>query len=239
MRRRTLLAAALLAPRLARAQPAAEVDLALVLAADTSHSMQHAELVLQRQGYAMALRDAEVLAAIGSGPAGAIGVLYLEWSSAGDQSVLLPWTRLADAEQAAIVADRLEAAPLRAGMQTSISAAIAMGRRLLATTPFQPVRRVIDISGDGENNHGVPVEQERDLAVEEGITINGLPILRHGQRAAPGAEVMLLAHYRDQVIGGPGAFVMPADGFGAFADAIRRKLVLEIAAKPAGGLGPA
>jgi hypothetical protein len=240
MRRRTLLAGALLAPRLARARAAGgEVDLALVLAADISHSMQQAELILQRQGYAMALRDPEVAAAIGSGPAGAIAVLYLEWSSAGDQSVLLPWTRLADAGQAAGLAGRLEAAPLRTGMQTSISGAIAMGRRLLAAAPFSPTRRAIDISGDGENNHGVPVEQERDLAVEEGITINGLPILRRGQRAALGAEALLLAHYRDLVIGGAGAFVLPAEGFEAFAAAIRRKLVLEISSPAPTGPAPA
>jgi hypothetical protein len=233
MRRRFLLAASavLAAPRFLQAQ-APEIDLLLVLAADISHSMEYAELAMQRQGLAAAFRDPEVAAAIGSGPAGAIAVLYFEWSSAGDQTVLLPWTRLASAEDAAALAGRLEEAPLRAGMQTSISGAIAFSRRLIATAPFTAARRTIDISGDGENNQGVPVDQERDLAVEEGLTINGLPIIRHGQRLAALAEgrvSQLEEHYRDMVIGGAGAFMMPAQGFEAFAGAIRRKLVLEIA----------
>lgn len=239
MRRRILLAcgALLAAPSVLRAEGAAEVDLLLVLAADVSHSMQHAELVLQRRAYAAALRDPDVAAAIGSGPVGAIGLLYLEWSSVGDQTVLIPWTRLAGVDDAADVAARLAAAPLRSGMQTSISGAIAAARRELAAAPFVATRRAIDISGDGENNHGLPAQVERDNAVAEGITINGLPIIRDAQRHAAlgrGEPTELEQHYRELVIGGVGAFVMPAHGFAQFAGAIRRKLVLEIA-----GLVPA
>jgi hypothetical protein len=246
MRRRILLAcgALLAAPAVLRAEDreAAEVDLLLVLAADISHSMQHAELVLQRQAYVAALRDDDVAAAIGSGPMGAIGLLYLEWSSVGDQTVLIPWTLLTGAEDAARLADRLAATPLRGGMQTSISGAIAAARREIATAPFIATRRAIDISGDGENNHGVPAQVERDRAVAEGITINGLPIIRETQRLAAlaqGGPTELEQHYRDRVIGGFGAFVMPAHGFAQFAGAIRRKLVLEIAGGPAAGTGPA
>lgn len=246
MRRRILLAcgALLAAPALLRAEDreTPEVDLLLVLAADVSHSMQHAELVLQRQAYVAALRDEDVAAAIGSGPMGAIGLLYLEWSSVGDQSVLIPWTRLAGAEDAVQLADRLAATPLRGGMQTSISGAIAASRRALAGAPFFAARRAIDISGDGENNHGIPAQVERDHAVAEGITINGLPIIRETQRLAAlgrGEPTELEQHYRERVIGGFGAFVMPAHGFAQFAGAIRRKLVLEIAGGPMGGPGPA
>ncbi len=237
MRRRALLGAGcgllLAAPALASGSAdEAEVDLLLVLAADISHSMQETELRMQRQGYAAALRDKEVLDAMCSGPFGAIGVVYFEWSGIEDQRVLLPWTRIGNATEAVACSERLQAAPQRVGSWTSISGAIAQSRRLISGAPFRSDRSVVDISGDGENNSGPPVEQERDLAVEEGLTINGLPILRGPQRQAsiPGAEgTPLEEHYRRLVTGGPGAFVLPAENFEVFPGAIRRKLVLEIA----------
>jgi hypothetical protein len=243
MRRRTLLGAgcALLAmPRLSRAQAGSgeEVDLLLVLAADVSQSMQHRELELQRQGYVTALCDKQVLDAIGSGPCGAIAVAYLEWSGAEDQRVLAPWARLAGAEDAAAFARGLAEAPLRSGTWTSITGALAASRRLMAEAPCFAARQVVDISGDGENNHGGPVEDQRDQAVAEGITINGLPILRPNARLVGGresGETALEEHYRRMVIGGAGAFVLRAEGFGSFASAIRRKLVLEIAGLPVPG----
>ena len=234
MRRRTLLGAGcglLTLPRLARAQ-AAEVDLLLVLAADVSQSMENSELRLQREGYVGALHDGDVLDAIGSGPCGSIAIAYLEWSGAEDQRVLVPWTRLAGAGDVAGVAGRLAEAPLRSGTWTSISAALAASRRLVAEAPFFAARQVVDVSGDGENNHGGPVEKERDRALQDGITINGLPILRPNARLSmtgePG-ETALEEHYRRLVIGGAGAFVLRAEGFDAFAGAIRRKMVMEIA----------
>ncbi len=237
MRRRILLASAcaiLAAPRLARAGD--EVDLLLVLAADVSQSMQHADLVMQRRGYVAALRDRDVWRAVGSGSCGSIGLLYLEWSGVREQQVLVPWTRLAHAEDAEAFAARLEAAPLNTGTQTSISGAIAAARRAFATAPFVAPRMVVDISGDGENNHGGPAAEERDAAVAEGVTLNGLPVLRQGPLlASVGSDnpSPLEQHYRDQVIGGMGAFVLPANGFESFGTAIRRKLVLEIAGRPA------
>jgi hypothetical protein len=212
-----------------------EVDLLLVLAADVSQSMQYPDLRMQRLGYVEALRSREVGEAIGAGAHGAIAMLYLEWSGAEDQRVLLPWTRVASAGDAAAAAALLEAAPMRVGTQTSISGAIGMSRRLMGEAPFVADRLVVDISGDGENNHGPSVQDARDRAVEEGITINGLPILRDGQRSmaiAPGRRPLLEEHYREAVIGGFGAFVVPAFGLADFAGAIRRKLVLEIAAAP-------
>ncbi|WP_237217083.1 DUF1194 domain-containing protein [Falsiroseomonas oryziterrae] len=234
MRRRILLAAGcgtLLAPRLARSE-ATEVDLLLVLAADVSQSMQNRDLRLQREGYIAALRDREVMEAAASGPIGAIAVAYVEWSGVDDQRILVPWVRIGDVGDAARVALLLEEAPLRSGNWTSISMALAMSRRLIAAAPFQAQRRVVDVSGDGENNHGPPAEQERDLTVAEGIVVNGLPILRPSARLAgtglPG-ETALEEHYRTLVTGGARAFVLPAQGFESFADAIRRKLVMEIA----------
>lgn len=242
MRRRSLLAASgalLLAPNLARASTShgEEVDLLLVLAADVSQSMTAAELRLQREGYAAAMQAPEVLGAIGNGPSGSIGVLYFEWSGFEDQRVLVPWMPVGNARDAAGFAGALQSAPQRSGTWTSISGALAASRRLLGVAPFASERRVVDISGDGENNQGGSVETERDLALEEGIVINGLPILRATPGRAPlagdeAAEEPLVKHYRDLVVGGMGSFVMPALGFPAFAGALRRKLVLEIAGAP-------
>lgn len=248
MRRRTLLTAGcgliLASPAIAQApspeRATDEVDLLLVLAADISHSMQTPELRMQRDGYAAALRDKEVLDAIGSGAHGAIGITYLEWSGAEEQHVLVPWTRIQDVEDAARIAAMLDAAPLRIGSWTSISGAIMASRRLIAEAPFAAERSVVDISGDGENNHGGPVDHQRDAAVEAGITINGLPIIRHGARWAAqgqGRETALEDHYRQNVIGGFGAFLVPTVGFETFAGAIRRKLVLEIAGRDIGAAG--
>ena len=236
MRRRTLLGAGcgLLFAGSGRTEPTdeAEVDLLLVLAADVSQSMQDGDLRLQRRGYADALCDPQVQAAVASGAHGAIGLAYVEWSGPEDQRILLPWTRLNGTEAAEAAALALAEAPIRSGSWTSISGAIAAARRLVAAAPFAAQRRVVDISGDGANNAGAPADEERDAAVAEGIVINGLPILRGAERRArdgrPG-ETMLEAHYRQAVIGGPRAFILPASGLESFADAIRRKLVLEIA----------
>jgi hypothetical protein len=238
MRRRILLAAAgglLAAPGVARAT-AEELDLLLVLAADVSQSMRPSELRLQREGYAAALRHPDVQAAIGSGSIGAIGLLYFEWSGLHDQQVLVPWTRLAGEADAEAVAGTIAGEPRHGGGWTSISAALGFARHHLGSAPFVAARRVVDISGDGENNQGPSPEVERDRAVEEGITINGLPILQEqGQLASAGlpGETQLEEHYRSLVIGGVGAFVVPTDGFEGFERAIRRKLILEIAATPA------
>ncbi len=249
MRRRTVLAAGLGlavpggpwpgARRAAAGQGADAVDLLLVLAADVSRSMSDEDLRLQRDGYVAALRHPAVAGAIASGPLAAIGVAYLEWSGHEHQRLLVPWTRLEGPEAAADFAARLAAAPTLVGTWTSISGAIAASRALIAGAPFAAERRVIDVSGDGVNNNGPPAGPERDLAVEAGITVNGLPILRGAGRPQTGwtpAEV-LEEHYRDEVTGGPGAFVMPAEGLESFGAAVRRKLIREIASAP-GAPGP-
>jgi len=242
MRRRALLGAGcavLSAPRLARGASAGEVDLLLVLAADISHSMQENELQMQREGYAAALRHREVVAAMASGPVGAIALTYMEWSGTEDQRLLVPWMRIGDEADAELFAARLLAAPQRVGSWTSISAAITAARALYAGAPFRSERHVLDISGDGENNSGPPVELARDAALAEGLVINGLPILRTPVRfTATGMpeESPLERHYRGFVIGGPASFLVPARGFGDFPGALRRKLVLEIAGLDAGAM---
>lgn len=244
MRRRTLIAGAtagLALPGLiARAEDGAEVDTLLVLATDVSRSMDEEEGGLQRAGYLEALRHPVVLDAIQGGMTGAIGLCYLEWSGLDHQSVVVPWRRIAGTADIEAFAHSLEARPVGIGTWTSISAALRRARLLLDLAPFPARRRVIDVSGDGPNNAGEMPETERDQAVARGIVINGLPVMRgDGDRQARlGGAVPLDAYYRDSVIGGFGAFVLPVEGFGNFAVAIRRKLVMEIAGTgSATGLG--
>jgi len=225
MRRRTLLAATALAvPQLARAAP--PVDVALVLAADVSRSMDETEQVLQRDGYIAALAEPAVQQAIAAGEHGAIGLCYLEWSGPEDQRVIVPWQRIGSAAEAATFIATLRGASLAPGTWTSISAALGTAQRLLAQAPFLAARRVIDVSGDGQNNTGLAAETARDAAVAAGITINGLPVLRGDP---PGGNEPLDEYYRRAVMGGEGAFVLPASDYADLARAIRRKLVLEIA----------
>jgi hypothetical protein len=248
MRRRALLTATLGAATFgrtlaARADPGGqadgrpEVDVLLVLAVDVSRSVDEDEARLQRQGYAEALRDPMVHQAIAGGPLGVIGLAYLEWSGIEHQHLLAPWTRLGGPEDAHAFAANIAAAPLTFGTWTSISAAIRYARGLIAAAPFGAARKVIDVSGDGPNNSGPPAEEERDLAVGEGIAINGLPILKDSSRNsyAEVEPVPLDSYYRQSVAGGSGAFVLPAEDFSTFARAVRRKLVLEIAGLPPGG----
>ena len=230
MRRRSLLAAAsgMLATRLARAQPAGSVDVLLVLAVDVSRSVTDDEAVLQRDGYRDALTDPTVLAAIANGALGAIAVVYFEWASYTFQDVVIPWTRIAGAADAKAWADRLGAAPRQSMSWTSISGALAQAGRLLAASPFEGTRKVVDVSGDGANNNGPPAEDERDRLVAAGVTINGLPIINRHPRFSR-LELDVDTYYRDSVIGGDGAFYIVADDFAAFSDAIKRKLIQEIA----------
>jgi len=235
LRRRDLVAGlALPCVRRSAAAVRDSVDLLLVLAADVSLSIDAAEARLQREGYCAALADPEVVAAACAGPAGAIGTAYVEWSGPREQWLIMPWTRIASPADAASWADRLRRQPRLPGDGTAIGAAIDHARAVLRAAPWSAARRVIDVSGDGANNAGPPVESARDRAVAEGITVNGLAIEGdnglllegHGTR---GSRHLLADYYRACVIGGDGAFVIAADGFDAFAEAIRRKLAREIA----------
>ena len=227
MRRRAMLAAGgALAGGLARAQPAA-VDMLLVLAVDVSRSVTDDEAVLQRDGYRGAMTDPAVLAAIAGGPLGAIAVAYFEWARHDFQDLIMPWTRIAVAADAQAWSDRLGAIPWQSTSWTSISGALSYAGKLLAATPFEGTRRVVDVSGDGANNNGPPPEPERDALARSGVTINGLPIINRHPRFGR-LELDVDRYYADSVIGGPGAFLIVADDYTAFAAAIKRKLVQEI-----------
>ena len=229
MHRRDLLAAsAAFASGAVRAQPADAVDVLLVLAIDVSRSVTDDEAILQREGYRSAITDPGVLAAIGGGPLGAIAVAYFEWASYQFQDLVIPWTRIAGAADAQSWAVRLESSPRQSVSWTSISGALGFAGRLLATSPLEGTRRVVDVSGDGANNSGPPPETERDRLVAAGVTINGLPIINRHPRFGR-LELDVDKYYEASVIGGIGAFMIVADDFSAFANAVKRKLIQEIA----------
>jgi hypothetical protein len=209
------------------AQAETEVDVALVLGVDISFSMDIEEQALQRDGFVKAFRSSEVQDAIGRGLIGKIAVTYFEWAGSADQHVVIPWT-LIDSPAAAIAfADDLEARQIRRARRTSISGAIETSLRLLDESGVIPMREVIDIAGDGPNNEGRPVTLARDEALARGVTINGLPIMlkRPGYLDIEDLD----NYYIDCVIGGPGAFVIPVRESVQFPDAIRQKIIMEIA----------
>jgi hypothetical protein len=197
--------------------------LSLVLAVDTSGSVSAGRFELQKQGYAAAFRNPRVLASIRSLDTQSIAVTMMQWTGPRLHVVVVDWTLIKDEASAETFASAIEAAPRQLfGGGTSISGAIDYSRLLLVQSPFKGERRVIDISGDGSNNSGRPVTEARDEAVRDGVGINGLPILS--------IEPMLDHYYYDNVIGGPGAFMIPAENYDTFADAVLKKLITEIAA---------
>ncbi len=210
-----------------------EVDIELVLAVDISRSMDYDEQVIQRNGYADALRHEDVLDAIAAGLIGKISVTYIEWSGPGLQRVVVPWMLVEGKAEAEIFAERLRRAPISRWQGTSVSGALLYAAGRFRDAPFASMRQVIDISGDGPNNMGGPVEPARDYVLEQGITINGLPIMLNRWDPYVNLSIPNLdAYYEACVIGGPGAFMVPVNEPGQFAEAIRRKMVLEIAGDP-------
>lgn len=208
------------------AASAQEVDLELVLLADASGSITEAEIAFQRQGYAAALTDPAVLDVIANTLTGSIAVTYVEW--AANQAVVVDWTVIDGPEAAAGFAEALLDPPRLAYGRNAIGAALLEGKRLIETNSITGFRRVIDFSGDSVNNYGgPPIATSRQEVLAAGITINGLPILCPD--CASSSSTNLAAAYADQIIGGPGAFVVPAEGRDSFAQAVRRKLILEIA----------
>ena len=213
--------------------PAADtaVDLELVLAVDVSRSMDMDEQALQRNGYVAAFRHKDVIDAITSGPHGRIAVSYVEWAGPAFQTTLVPWAIIDGAPAANAFADRLAAAPISRQHGTSIASSLIYVGPSFEGNGLQGDRRVIDVSGDGPNNMGVPVTVARDPLIASGVTINGLPIML--KRPAGFASIENLdIYYEDCVIGGTGAFLVPVTDIQNLATAIRRKLVLEIAARP-------
>ena len=208
---------------------AEEVDVELVLAADGSGSIDDDELALQRRGYAEAITSAEVLGAIGSGPVGAIAITYVEWGGAASQHTIVDWHVVRDAASAAVFADKLVSSPRQAFGYNSISGAIAYAADRIRENGYEGLSKVIDVSGDGPQIGGPPLAETRAAALAEGITINGLVIARPGGGVRGPGGISLSEHYARDVIGGPASFVMVAEGTGRFADAVRRKLIQEIA----------
>jgi hypothetical protein len=228
--RRTILAfAAALALGASAARAETEVDLALVIAVDISYSMDPDELALQRQGFAEAFRAHEVQDAIRRGMLGRIAVVYFEWAGSWDQRIVVPWSILDGPEAADVFAEKIAAQPVRRAQRTSISGAIDFGVKLFGESHVEAMRQVMDISGDGPNNQGRPVMAARAEALAKGITINGLPIMLK----APGYLDIhdLDLYYRDCVIGGQGAFIVPAREREQFRAAIKTKILLEVAGR--------
>ena len=222
---RRLAVVLLLAASLAGAVPAQRVDLSLVLAIDSSSSVDSEEFALQMEGIAHAFRDPALIGAIETGVHQAIAVTLVEWSNAGWQRENIAWTVVRDGASARAFADLVEGAPrLIYGGATSISGALRFALKQFAQTPVAAERSVIDLSGDGSHNQGAPLAEARRAVLASGVTINGLAIINE--------EPDLEAYYRTEVIGGPGAFVMVARDYEDFARAILRKLLREIEAVP-------
>ncbi len=215
------------------AHAAEAVDLTLVLVSDVSRSVDEAEFTMQKQGYAAAFNDPRVLAAIRTGAAGRIAVSYVEFAGAYEVQTVLDWQIVRDAATARAFTDQLTAAPRSFWGRTSISAGIDHAMQMLAESGYDATRRVIDVAGDGTNNAGRDVTAARDDAVTSGVTINGLAIINEHPVSYTFAHVQppggLPEWYRQNVIGGPGAFVIEVREFADFGDAMTRKLINEIA----------
>ncbi|MBS0536155.1 MAG: DUF1194 domain-containing protein [Proteobacteria bacterium] len=242
MMRAALLGFVLMAHGLSGAARAAEkVDLLLVLASDVSRSVTPEKFKLQRDGYIAAIANSRVLEAIKGGRNGRIAVLFLEWSGFGNQKVVIDWTVIDGEQSAHAFGTKLLEEPRAFADRTSISGGIEAAMAELSKAPYESERQTIDVSGDGTNNSGRDVAAVRDEALNKGIVINGLVILSDSPMPwnpehtnPPGG---LAKYYRDNVAGGPGSFVMEAQNFESFGDAILKKMIAEIA--DAGAAEPA
>ncbi|MCY6379460.1 DUF1194 domain-containing protein [Hoeflea prorocentri] len=211
---------------------ATEVDVELVIAVDVSRSMTERELRIQRRGYAEALRSPAVARAVQNTLTGKIALTYVEWGGIAWQRVVVDWHILENAADLAAFAEKITLTVDTGMRRTSISGAIADAAARIENNDIQSLRRVIDISGDGPNNSGPPVTGARDTAVARGITINGLPLMTREGLGTQFHLEDLDEYYHHCVIGGPGSFVIPVTSWDEFPEAVRRKLVLELAAMP-------
>jgi len=203
------------------------VDVELVLAVDASGSVSQERFVLQQRGYVAAFRDRRLLQAIRSGSARSIAVTMTQWTGPAMQIQVVPWMQITDEASMLAFADAIEKAPRQLfGGGTSISGAIDHAMMLFAKGEYKGARRVIDISGDGANNRGRAAADARDEAVQAGVVINGLPILS--------VEPFLDQYYWTNVIGGPNAFVIAVESYETFAEAVLKKLIIEVSAGPVG-----
>ena len=209
-----------------------EVDLQLFLAVDVSRSMTERELEIQRRGYVEALTSPEVIKAVQRGYLGRIALTYVEWASAGAQRIIVDWTLIDSPADLRNFADQLTVRLEDGLKRTSISSVIDYAARDIDRNGFTSLRKVIDISGDGPNNAGVPVHQARDDAIAKGIVINGLPLMTKEGQDLKWHLPNLDRYYEACVIGGPGAFVVPVTDWAQFPAAVRRKLVQEMSGAP-------
>jgi len=210
------------------------VDLELVLLADASSSIDAAEIAFQREGYAGAVTDPEVLKALTGGWYGAVALTFVEWGDMFHQDVVVPWTVIEGEESAQAFASALREAPRRALGSNAIGSALQVGFDLLEGNDLTGLRRVIDFSGDSAwSGNGLPIQPVRAQIVANGITINGLAILcRLAECSGRPVGYDLEQAYEHLIIGGPGAFVVTVDSRETFAAAVKRKLILEIAGRP-------
>jgi hypothetical protein len=211
-----------------QAGPAAQVDLELVLAVDVSQSMDYDEHTLQRMGYVDAFRHKDVINAIMSGPRGRIAVTVMEWAGDWDPIDIIPWTILDSEASVKAFADKLEKEPINGEQRTSISNALYSAADRIERNNISSIRQAIDVSGDGANNAGPPVEQARDAVLKKNITINGLPIMLNKPMQYYDID-HLDRYYKHCVIGGPASFIVPVFDLKHLASTIRKKLVMEIA----------
>lgn len=226
----SVLASVLVMPLGAVAATAEKVDLELILAVDISGSIDYGEAQLQRQGYLRAIVDPRIVKIITSGERRKIAITYMEWAGAHHQRVIADWAVIRDLASAKAFAATIARTPITTERWTSISSAIDFAMKHFKTNPHQGTRRVIDISGDGKNNSGDYLRPARDRAVKAGVVINGLPIMN--DRPNPWGMVPpkdLDRYYYDNVVGGPGSFIVVARGFKSFGDAVKAKLAREIA----------
>jgi hypothetical protein len=240
MKRRIALVGSVAA--LAGARPAradTEVDLQLVLAVDVSRSVDEVEAELQRRGYVEAMTNERVIDAVLSGENRRIAVCYTEWAGAHFQVVVIDWTLIDTPSAARRFAERLSEAPRNSQSWTAVGTALAHAAERFQDSGFRSSRRVIDISGDGRTNDGPPAEIVRDKVVAQGIVINGLPVMMNRSNFGRPPDLTLDKYYEQNVIGGPGCFMVVADDFGQFGRAVRNKLVREVSAvgSPATAMG--
>jgi hypothetical protein len=224
----TAIAALLLLVATVRAE-AAKTDMAVVLAVDVSESVDAGEYQLQHEGIARAFENKQVIDTIRGGRQGAIDAMVLEWSDRDKQVVTVDWTRISDGATGAAFAAKVRASTRSSAGLTAIGDALLASGAAFARLPDEPDRRVIDLSGDGMANIGPKPDEVRDRLVAQGITINGLAILK--------TEPWLDQYYDQYVVGGDRGFLLKVEDFQSFATAIEQKLLGEIAARP--GLGRA
>ncbi len=210
--------------------------MAIALAADVSRSVDQEEFELQRRGYAAAVTSPRFLSAVRSGLHRAVALCFIEWAGIGQQAITVDWTVIRDGEGASDFAKVLLNAPRSSMGRTAIGDALDFAVTQLEELKVTPVRRVIDVSGDGTSNSGRPASAARDDAVTKGITINGLAIINEKTSGEFGSYVYAHTHptgglpnyYRENVVGGPGAFVLQIVNFDTFAEAMTNKLVTEV-----------